>query len=401
MPLNDCIAKLLDMEDVEVENVEQNSESIVLSLHLKVKPQTCPACGAVTSSVHDYRLQKVRDLPIHGKTVVWQYRKRRYRCTCCGKRFYEQNWLLPKWHRITNRTAAYCLSLLGERRSAKDISAQIGVSASTVGRWMHLVSYAKPKKLPHVLSIDEFRGNTHGEKFQCILTSPEEKRIVDILPKRTQAEIFSYLRGFPNRNEVRYFVMDMNRVYLDTAKILFPNAKIVIDRFHVSRYCTWAFENVRKRIQAVLPAYERKYFKRSRKLLLARKAALNDENRDAVSLMLSCSNDLSNAYYLKECFYEFMDSTDSKEAKQKLKEFLFKADVLDLDEFKACTRMLRNWSEYILNSFDCCYSNGYTEGINNSIKVLKRIAYGYRNFDNFRTRILHIDRAKSEPLRCT
>jgi len=399
MPLNDCIAKLLDMEDVEIENVEQRSESIVLSLHLKVRPQVCPICGALTSSIHDYRVQKVKDLPIHGKTVIWQYRKRRYRCTSCGKRFYEQNWLLPKWHRITNRTAIYCLTLLGERRSAKDVSAQLGVSASTVGRWMNLVSYAKPQKLPKVLSIDEFKGNTDGEKFQCILTAPEDKRIVDILPKRTQTEIFSYLRGFPNRNEVRYFVMDMNKVYLDTAKILFPNAKIVIDRFHVSRYCTWALENVRKRIQAKLPANERKYFKRSRKLLLARKAALSDTNRDAVSLMLSCSNDLANAYYLKECFYEFMACTNSAEAKQRLKEFIIKAEVLDIAEFKPCIRMLQNWSEYILNSFDCRYSNGYTEGVNNSIKVLKRVAYGYRNFDNFRTRILHIDRAKSDPLR--
>lgn len=399
MPLNDCIAKLLDMEDVEIENVEHDSEKIVLSLHLKVRPHVCPTCGAVTTSVQDYRMQKVKDLPIQGKPVIWNYRKRRYRCTSCGKRFYEKNWLLPKWHRITNRTASYCLSLLGERRSAKDISKQIGVSASTVGRWMHLVNYGKPQKLPKVLSIDEFRGNTDGEKFQCILTSPEQRRIVDILPRRTQTEIFSYLRGFSNRSEVRYFVMDMNRVYFETAKTLFPNAKIVIDRFHVSRYCTWAVENVRKRIQANLPVHERKYFKRSRKLLPARKASLNDENRDAVSLMLSCSRDLANAYYLKESFYEFMDSADSEKAKQKLKEFLFKADVLNLDEFKPCTRMLRNWSEYILNSFDCRYTNGYTEGVNNSIKALKRIAYGYRNFDNFRTRILHIDRVKADPLK--
>lgn len=399
MPLNNCIAKLLDMEDVEIENVEQNNEGIVLSLHLRVRPHVCPACGAITTSVQDYRMQKVKDLPIQGKPVIWNYRKRRYRCTSCGKRFYEKNWLLPKWHRITNRTAAYCLTLLGERRSAKDISAQLGVSASTVGRWMHLVNYSRPQKLPKVLSIDEFRGNTDGEKFQCILTAPEEKRIVDILPKRTQTEIFSYLKGFSNRNEVRYFVMDMNRVYLETAKTLFPNAKIVIDKFHVSRYCTWAFENVRKRVQKNLTAYDRKYFKRSRRLLLARKDSLKDDGKDAVSLMLSYSKDLADAYYLKECFYDFMDSANVMQARQRLKEFIFKAEVLDLAEFKPCLRVLLNWTEYILNAFDCHYSNGFTEGVNNSIKVLKRVAYGYRNFDNFRTRILHIDRAKSEPLR--
>lgn len=399
MPHTDCIAKLLDLEDIELENLKQNENNLVLCFSLKVKEHKCPICGAITSTVHDYRIQRAKDLPIHGKPVIWEYRKRRYRCTSCGKRFYERNWLLPKWHRITNRTAMYCLSMLSERRSAKDISKYLGVSPSTVGRWLHLINYSKPNKLPRVLSIDEFRGNANGEKFQCILTAPEEKKIVDILPKRTQAELFSYLRGFSNRNEVKYFVMDMNRVYLDTAKTLFPKAKIVIDKFHVSRYCTWALENVRKHVQSALTDHERKYFKRSRKLLLAHKSALTDANKVAVSLMLNYSKDLANAYYLKESFYEFMDSRSASEAEQKLKEFLFKAKVLDLVEFKPCIRVLENWREYILNAFDCTYSNGYTEGVNNSIKVLKRIAFGYRNFDNFRARILHINRAKIKPPR--
>ncbi len=65
------------------------------------------------------------------------------------------------------------------------------------------------------------------------------------------------------------------------------------------------------------------------------------------------------------------------------------AYVADIPEFKACLTMLKNWEPYILNAFICPYSNGFTEGINNTIKVIKRIAYGYRNFDNFRRRILH------------
>lgn len=185
MPHTDCIAKLLDLEDIELENLKQNENNLVLCFSLKVKEHKCPICGAITSTVHDYRIQRAKDLPIHGKPVIWEYRKRRYRCTSYGKRFYERNWLLPKWHRITNRTAMYCLSMLSERRSAKDISKYLGVSPSTVGRWLHLINYSKPNKLPRVLSIDEFRGNANGEKFQCILTAPEEKKIVDILPKRT------------------------------------------------------------------------------------------------------------------------------------------------------------------------------------------------------------------------
>lgn len=253
---------------------------------------------------------------------------------------------------------------------------------------MNLLEFGQPAMLPKVLSIDEFRGNTEYGKFQCILTDPVHRKIVDILPTRYHAQIYEYLRAFPNRNQVQYFVMDMNREYLDLAKKLLPNAKIVIDRFHVVRYCTWALENVRKRIQSKLLPEQRKYFKRSRKLLLAHMCDLSAENKAVVERMLLISRDLREAYLLKEKFYDFMDSSNSTQAKERLRTFRTHAFVADLHEFSACMTMLKNWEPYILNAFDCPYSNGFTEGINNKIKVLKRIAFGYRSFRNFRTRIL-------------
>ena len=182
--------------------------------------------------------------------------------------------------------------------------------------------------------------------------------------------------------------MDMNREYLDIAKKLLPNAQIVIDRFHVVRYCTWALENVRKRAQMKLLPEQRKYFKRSRKLLLAHMHDLSAENKAAVERMLLLSRDLREAYLLKEVFYDFMDASDSLQAKERLRLFRTHAFVADLPEFSTCLTMLKNWEPYILNAFDCPYSNGFTEGVNNKIKVLKRIAFGYRSFKNFRTRIL-------------
>ena len=182
--------------------------------------------------------------------------------------------------------------------------------------------------------------------------------------------------------------MDMNREYLDIAKKLFPSAKIVIDRFHVVRYCTWALENVRKRVQTKLLPEQRKYFKRSRKLLLAHMRDLSADNKAAVERMLLMSNDLREAYLLKETFYDVMDSSDSVQGKERLRIFRAHAFVTDLPEFVPCLTMLKNWEPFILNAFDCPYSNGFTEGINNKIKVLKRIAFGYRSFRNFRTRIL-------------
>lgn len=382
------IAKLLDMEAYDFESLEQDERQILLNVRMKRRAQECPTCGALCNQVHDYRLQRVKDSPIQGKAVIWQYQKRRYRCPCCGKRFYEGNYLLPKRHRITNRLAALGIDQLRRKQSRKEIANMLCVSESSVGRWMNLLEFGKPDRLPNVLSIDEFRGNTEYGKFQCILTDPVHKRIIDVLPTRYHAQIYDYLRAFPNKNQVQYFVMDMNREYLDIARKLLPNAKIVIDRFHVVRYCTWALENVRKRIQIKLLPEQRKYFKRSRKLLLAHMHDLSAENKAAVERMLLLSRDLREAYLLKEIFYDFMDASSSLQAKERLRSFRAHAFVADLPEYSACLTMLKNWEPYILNAFDCPYSNGFTEGVNNKIKVLKRIAFGYRSFRNFRTRIL-------------
>lgn len=382
------IAELLGMEAFDFETIDQNEKEIVLTVRMKRRAQECPSCRTPCDQVHDYRTQKVKDSPIQGKTVLWQYRKRRYRCTCCGKRFYERNYLLPRRHRITNRLAAFGIDQLQKKQSRKEIASALGVSESSVCRWMHLLEFGKPSLLPKVLSIDEFRGNTEYGKFQCILTDPVHKRIVDVLPTRTREHIYAYLQGFPNRKQVQYFVMDMNREYLSLAKNLLPNATIVIDRFHVVRYCTWAMENVRKNFQKNLHPAQRKYFKRSRKLLLMHMEDLTDENMAAVERMLLMSRELREAYLLKEKFYAFMRSTHSLQAKQRLREFRMHAYVANLQEFSACLTMLKNWEPYILNAFDCPYSNGFTEGVNNKIKVLKRIAFGYRSFRNFRIRIL-------------
>lgn len=193
---------------------------------------------------------------------------------------------------------------------------------------------------------------------------------------------------FMSLDDIREIVMDMNREYLRISKLLFPKATVVVDRFHVVRYCTWALENVRKRVQKGLPKEERVYFKRSRRLLLSHIAKLSDENKAAVERMLLVSRDLREAYLLKEVFYKFMESKDSTQAKERLREFRLHAYVADIPEFEACLTMLQNWEKYILNAFDCPYSNGFTEGVNNTIKVIKRIGYGYRNFRNFRARIL-------------
>ena len=387
MPTNDFTAKLLEMEDAIIEDFSSSNTEIHIFFSLKRRPHACPHCHTATDKVHDYRPSIIKDSPWGGKLLFLHYKKRRYHCPCCGKHFYETFSLLPKQHRITLRASFYAIHLLQNRYSVKSAAQLVGISVSSVFRRLKDIRFPKPHSLPKVLSIDEFRGNAGGEKFQAILTDPSKHILFDILPNRTQVTLTDYLMGFPNRRDVKYFVMDMNQVYRDLARQYLPYATIVIDRFHVVRYVTWALENVRKRVQKDVVKGNRRYFKRSRKLLLTHKDKLKQESLDALSLMLQQSPDLATAYHLKELFFDFMASPDRETAAKKLHFFILAAQASQLREFDACLTMLGNWSKYILNAFDCPYSNGFTEGTNNAIKVIKRNAFGYRNFSNFRNRI--------------
>ena len=388
MPHTNFISNLLEIKDLIIDNIETSSSDIHLHFHLERRDVSCPFCNSITNKVHDYRPSVIKDSPIQGKLLFLHYKKRRYHCNNCNHHFNEPFHLLPKHCRITNRLAFLSIHQLRETQNVSSVARQLGISASTIFRRINDLSFPKPAHLPTVLSIDEFKGNAGGQKFQAILTDPARHKVLDILPSRTQAQVASYIRSFSNRKQVKYFIMDMNKAYLDIGLTYFPNATIVIDKFHVVRYITWALENVRKRIQKDMHPSKRKYFKRSRRILLSHYDSLSNENKLVLEVMLQQSNDLAQAYYLKELFYEFMRSENSTIAKSKLHKFILAAQVSQLKEFHAALIMLGNWGKYILNSFDCPYSNGFTEGSNNKIKVIKRNGYGFRNFENFRNRIL-------------
>jgi transposase len=246
------------------------------------------------------------------------------------------------------------------------------------------------KHLPSVLSIDEFKGNAGKNKYQCIITDPKNKKVLDILKGREQHILTEYFKDFKDRKNVKYFVMDMWKPYKEVAETFFKNSTIVIDKYHFIRQVIWAFEKVRKSEQKKFASVRRKYFKRSRFLLLKRMKKLNEEQLQAVEVMLKTSTKLNDAYMLKEKFYEFVDSPDLESAKRNLKTWYLFVATCNVPEFDECVKTINNWEKYILNSFICPYTNGYTEGVNNKIKVLKRNAYGVRNFERFRNRILHV-----------
>ena len=255
-------------------------------------------------------------------------------------------------------------------------------------RYFTPVSY-HCRKLPEILSIDEFKGNAGGRKYQTILTDPKERKVIDILPDRYESNLIRYFKGFDNRENVRYFVSDMNPHFREVARVCFPNATLIADRYHVTRQALWGMERVRKNEQSKLSDRFRRYFKRSRWLLNKSPEKLTDEDRERLALMFEIAPRLADAYRVKNEFLEVMHSESSHTGKQKLIQWLYEVEVMDLPEFADCTKACHNWFREILNALDAPWTNGFTEGCNNKIKVLKRVCFGVRNFQNFRKRILH------------
>lgn len=385
---NHCINKLLNIEDVIVKKVEHADTFIKIYLETKPQEHICPFCHATTRRVHDYRSQMIKDLPFQLKHCYLVLRKRRYHCSC-GKHFYESYSFLPRYFQRTNRLTAYIASILHTNLSMKDVALQTNVSASTVARILDSISYSR-QTLPEAISIDEFKGNASTGKYQCILVDPLKHKILDILPDRTQNHLISYFYSIPKieRYRVKYFVCDMWTPYIDLAKIYFPNAKIIIDKYHFIRQVTWAIDGVRKRLQRSMPASLRKYYKRSKKLILTRYFKLKDENKQACDLMLLYNDDLRKAHFLKEKFYEICQNPKYSQQRKDFFQWIKMAENSGIPEFEKCARTYRNWSKEILNAFKYPHiTNGPTEGFNNKIKVLKRTSYGIRKFDHLRTRI--------------
>ena len=388
MPYSHYTEELTGLKDARITFVENQGN--ILHIHLKMEQRihACPNCGEWTSKVHDYRTQIVKDISSFGRFTVLHLQKRRHVCPLCGKKFYEQVDFLPKYHRITNRMFLYMLQQFREFWSMKSVARSNNVSSPTAARVLDYLNYT-PLRLPKVLSIDEFRGNSGGEKFQCILTDLAQKKIFDILPSRSSEHLYAYFSKFANRKEVEFLVMDMYSPYKQLAKALFPNAKIIADRYHYMRLVDWAFERVRKEEQKKFHEDRRKYFKHSRKLLLKNTARLTWEESFQVEKMLSVSEKLKHAYIIKSNFELFMKCKDSISAKKQLSYWLMYAMNYEVPEFEDVAKTFTRWSTEILNSFDYPYTNGYTEGCNNKIKVLKRVAYGMPNFERFRRRIMH------------
>lgn len=385
MLMSNYTSEFLNLKDVIITKVENTADQLHIHIELPRSKHTCPSCGALTDRIHDYRMQTIKDIPL-GRDTFLHLRKRRYRCSC-GKRFFEKNTFLPRYYRVTGRLVAEIIHAFKKIIPASEIGSRFNVSAITAMRYFNYFNIM-PKELPTVISLDEFKGNSGGQKYNSIVVDPRNRKVLDILPNRYESELVQYFFQFPNRSAVKYFICDMNPHFRQVAETCFPNALVVADKYHVIRQVFWAMERVRKNEQNKLSKKFRKYFKKSRYLLMKPTDKLTEAEMNRLALMFEIAPRLADAYRIKNEFLDVMRSKSSAAGKPKLIDWLFSVEVMELAEFHDCTKAYHNWFQQILNSMDVPWTNGYIEGCNNKTKVLKRVCFGMRNFSNFRKRIL-------------
>lgn len=393
---SNCIKNLLDLKEVIVKSIKNLPNVVRISIELPIKEHSCPCCGAKTTKVHDYRTQVIKDIPIQFKPTNLIYRKRRYECPTCHKTFYEQNSIVPKYHRRTPRLSHYVISELRNLVSCSDIAKKSNISTSVISKMLPYLAVTN-STLPRVLCIDEFKGNAGHFKYQVALINGETHEVVDILECRQKHFLCDYFKRFPQAqlDNVKYFVTDLWETYKDIAFTYFKKAKIVADHFHFARYACDAVNQIRIDVQNHLPKSERKYFKHSRKLLLSRNSKLKtDEQKEELSyILINYSEDLRIAYTEKEELLDILHSKDSYQIKvEQFSKWVKRNLESSIPQLQQCAKTYQHWYTEIKNSLAVPYSNGATEGFNNKIKVLKRVSFGIRNFTHLKARILLLNR---------
>jgi transposase len=249
-------------------NLPQESLTLIdhstLLLQLPVTVHHCPRCNCLTSAIHAYRKQPIKSIALKSIGFSLVYRKRRYICSSCSKTFFEDNFFLSPYQRMTKDTIAKIIQDHGYLISSSDIALRYGVSTSTVQRLFKNIN-VDSKRLSESISIDEFKGNT-GAKFQVVINDLITHQCLNIIEDRSPDILYSKIMDYPleERLKVKHVSIDLSPLFRKMIQECFPNAQIAADKFHTVRLANDALDSVRKQLQKKLPQEQRKHFKRSR-----------------------------------------------------------------------------------------------------------------------------------------
>lgn len=391
------LTKLLNIPSVRVVGYEIQQEQIEISCEPQKHSAICPVCGVRSSHGHGHKSIRVRDLSCFGRPVHLVIPRRRFKCKPCDKAFTERLSFMEFGTRFTSRYGQYIYEQCNER-SFTAVAKQEAVSDTIVEKTYHayasscVAHQGRPKKI-RVLGIDEISMHKGHRDFVCVITDIDRKQVIEVLQDRLKESLVAYFKGLaPSvRRSLRYVSIDMWEGYYQAATEVFGNqVKIVVDRFHVMKNLNGSLTKCRREIQRDMSQEDRDELKGLRWVLVKNECNLNDEEKAKLKAMYTKCPELKTCHKLKEDFRRiFENETSRSKAKAKLDAWKQRVKRTQLKSFDSFLVTLDNWEEWILNYFSSGkVTNGVVEGINNKLKLIKRRAYGYRNNDHFRERVL-------------
>ncbi|MCD3388549.1 ISL3-like element ISSeq1 family transposase [Streptococcus equi subsp. zooepidemicus] len=410
MEQSHVITQLLGIKDPhitfskEIHDMKTHKE---LKAVLDYDAPPCPNCQSQMGKYDFQRESKVPFLDCASYKTLIRLKKRRFKCQFCGKITVAETSLVPKNHQIPTIVKQKVAQLLIEKVSMTAIADRLSISTSTVMRKLNEFTF-KPHLtyLPEHMSWDEYAFKKG--KMSFIAQDFDTNIIIAILDGRTKAVIRNHFLRYPRqvRNDVKLITMDMFTPYYNLAKMLFPNAQIVLDRFHIVQHLGRAMNRIRTQIMNSFDrkSHEYKALKRYWKLIQQDSSKLSDKrfyrptfrmhltNKEVVERLLSYSDELRKHYDLYQLLLFHFQEKQADHFFGLIEEQIDSSNPLFQTVFKT---FLKD-RDKIENALDLPYSNAKLEATNNLIKVIKRNAFGFRNFENFKRRILIAINMKKE-----
>ncbi|AAN59437.1 ISL3-like element ISSmu2 family transposase [Streptococcus mutans] len=359
---------------------------------------SCPHCQGKMIKYDFQRPSKIPLLEQAGTPTLLRLKKRRFQCKGCKRVMVAETSIVEKNCQISNLVRQKVAQRLTEKVSLTDIARRLRVSTSTVYRKLDQFTFKEHyDRLPRVMSWDEV-GFKKGE-LAFVAQNYETNELITILDNRRQTTIRNYFLKYPLkvRQEVRFITMDMSGAYIPMARKLFPNAKIVLDRFHIIQHLGRAFLKTRIAIMnqfdkkslpyRALKNHWRLFQKDSRKLSLnsfySKTFRQTLSPHEVVEKTLDFSEELTDYYTLYQLLLFHFQEKRAEEFFELIEENMSKVNHY----FQIIFRTFLKHKQYIKNALETDYSNAKLEATNKLIKDIKRLGFGFRNFINFRKRV--------------
>jgi transposase len=386
--MHEILTQLLSIPNYKVVGIEMTEDTITLDIESTLKGAKCPRCGAYSTNLHEKLPRTVRDLPISGKACYLRFVRRRFFCSRCNKPFSESLSFVQERRDYTNRYQERIFHQVKEN----NITAVQRFEDLTYDQIESIFLAEARQRIPanpfanlKRLGIDEISLRKGKQDFVLILTNLDTADVVDVLEKRTKDKLHARLEQLTQqeRSQIEEVAIDMWEPYSDVCEELLPNAIITVDRFHVAKAVNEELKKLKNQEKKRHP----EVIKGAHYPLLKNQENLTDTQQEKLDQVYEACPTLRMAHRLKECLRHIFEYHSTKEkAIQRLQKWSRIAQKEHL--FPKFRRTLSNWLDKIANYFCQRTTSGMVEGINSKVKLIKRRAFGFRNFDNFRLRVI-------------